>query len=131
MPGCGSAWKAPWSQDLPEQVAQQPAGQGVPVGAEAVQLGAGVADADAVEPLQHQEPAGGDVGVHGGDEHGGVGRGCGSDHRDVAGLDTEVQFLGQGVGEAAAEVADVVGAGPVRPGIPGGGSAGGSCPGPG
>jgi hypothetical protein len=48
--------------------------------------------------------------VHGGDEHGGVGRGCGSDYRDVAGLDPEVQLLGQGVGEAAGELADVVGA---------------------
>ena len=98
-------------EDLPEQVAQQPAGQRRPVGPELVQLGAGVADGDAVEPLQDQEPAAGDVGVHGRDEHGGVGWGGGGDHGDVTGLDAEVEFLGEGVGEAAAQLADVPGAG--------------------
>jgi hypothetical protein len=55
--------------------------------------------------------------VHGRDEHRGVGR-CGSgDLGDIAGLHPEVEFLGEGVGEAAAEVADVVGACPLGLGL--------------
>jgi len=104
-------------EDLVQQAGQQLAGQGVAVGGELVQPGAGVAEAGAVEPVQDQQPAAGDVGVDGGDQDRGPGRGRRGDRGDVACLGPEVEFLGQGVGETAAQLGEMVGAGPRRAGF--------------
>jgi hypothetical protein len=64
---------------------------------------------DSRPAIHDQRPRAGDIGVHGRDQNRAAGQ-CGSgDRREVTGLDGEVEFLGDGVGETIAQLGDVVG----------------------